>query len=141
MTRHARLRLQDGRLRHWLNGVKTLEVDFFSDEFRGLVSENRFATMPDFARAPEIESIWPENRIVEAWEELVNFLEALREKHPEVAGSMTAEQKTQALRLQDRLQAISQKVKGPLSPSLPMFRRLGQLPPPVPEKVTSSPCR
>jgi len=48
---HARLRLQDGRLRHWLNGVKTLEVDFFSDEFRGLVAESRFATMPDFARA------------------------------------------------------------------------------------------
>ena len=32
-------------------GVKTLEVDFFSDEFRGLVAKSRFATMPDFARA------------------------------------------------------------------------------------------
>jgi hypothetical protein len=41
----------------------------------------------------------------------VNLLEALREKYPEATSSMTEEQKTQALRLQDRLQAIDQKVK------------------------------
>jgi hypothetical protein len=41
----------------------------------------------------------------------MNVLEALRNKYPEAANSMTEEQKAQALRVQDRLQAIDQKVK------------------------------
>ena len=41
----------------------------------------------------------------------MNLLEALQERYPEAAKSMTEEQKTQVLRIQDRLQAIDQKVK------------------------------
>ncbi|TVS19432.1 MAG: DUF1080 domain-containing protein [Planctomycetaceae bacterium] len=48
---HARFRLDGGRLRHWLNDVEILDVDFFGDEFRAAVSESNFAKMPDFAKA------------------------------------------------------------------------------------------
>jgi hypothetical protein len=41
----------------------------------------------------------------------MNVLEALRNKYPEAANSMTEEQKAQALKFQDRLQALDQKVK------------------------------
>ena len=48
---HARFTLVDGRLRHWLNGVEILDVDFFGDEFRAAVAESHFVEMPDFAKA------------------------------------------------------------------------------------------
>ncbi len=48
---HARFQVKGGRLRHWLNGVKILDVDFFGDEFRTAVSESHFVKMPDFAKA------------------------------------------------------------------------------------------
>jgi hypothetical protein len=41
----------------------------------------------------------------------MNLLEALQEKYPEAVRSMTEEQKAQALRIQNRLQAIDRKVK------------------------------
>ena len=47
---HARFQMKGGRLRHWLNGVEILDVDFFGDEFRTAVNESHFAKMPDFAQ-------------------------------------------------------------------------------------------
>lgn len=48
---HARLRIEDGHVQHWLNGVKILDFDVFGGEFRDLVADSKFADMPDFAQA------------------------------------------------------------------------------------------
>jgi len=44
----ARIRLQDDRLDHWLNGVKVVACDLGSDEFRQLVAASKFSAYEAF---------------------------------------------------------------------------------------------
>jgi hypothetical protein len=46
----ARIRLQDGRLEHWLNGVKVVACDLDSDEFRERVAASKFSAYEDFGK-------------------------------------------------------------------------------------------
>lgn len=45
---NARFRVVDGRLEHWLNDVKILDVNLHGDEFRGRVAASKFDDMPGF---------------------------------------------------------------------------------------------
>ncbi|MHC4081763.1 MAG: 3-keto-disaccharide hydrolase, partial [Planctomycetota bacterium] len=44
----ARIRLHDGRLEHWLNGVKVVECDLGSDDFRARVAGSKFNAYESF---------------------------------------------------------------------------------------------
>lgn len=45
---HARLRVEPGRIRQWLNGTMTADVPFGNAEWRTRVAGSKFATMPLF---------------------------------------------------------------------------------------------
>jgi hypothetical protein len=44
----ARIRLRDGRLEHWLNGVKVVDCDLASDDFRRRVAASKFKAYEAF---------------------------------------------------------------------------------------------
>lgn len=50
---HARLRVKDGKVEHWLNDVKLLEYELGTDEWKALVEASKFASMPDYGLARE----------------------------------------------------------------------------------------
>lgn len=45
---HARLLVEPGRIRQWLNGVMTADVSYGDDAWRARVAESKFAKMPHF---------------------------------------------------------------------------------------------
>ncbi|MEH3102668.1 MAG: DUF1080 domain-containing protein [Sphingomonas phyllosphaerae] len=45
---HARLLVQNGRIRQWLNGVPTADVSYGDDAWRQRVAGSKFAKMPHF---------------------------------------------------------------------------------------------
>ncbi len=45
---HARLRVKDGHVTHWLNGQKLVEYDLWSDDWKQRVAESKFASMPKY---------------------------------------------------------------------------------------------
>jgi hypothetical protein len=49
---HARLRVEPGHIRQWLNGVPTADVTFGDDAWRGRVAASKFAKMPLFGTFP-----------------------------------------------------------------------------------------
>lgn len=49
---HARLRVEPGRVRQWLNGKLTADVTFGDDAWRKRVAASKFATMPLFGTFP-----------------------------------------------------------------------------------------
>lgn len=49
---HARLRVEQGRIRQWLNGTLTADVPFGNAEWRALVAKSKFAKMPLFGTFP-----------------------------------------------------------------------------------------
>jgi hypothetical protein len=49
---HARFRVVDGRLEHWLNEVKILDVNLLGAEFRRRVAASKFGEMPGFGIQP-----------------------------------------------------------------------------------------
>jgi len=49
---HARLLVEQGRIRQWLNGTLTADVSFGDDAWRKRVAASKFATMPLFATFP-----------------------------------------------------------------------------------------
>ena len=46
----GRIVLEDGRLEHWLNGVKVLETKNVGDAWLGMIRGSKFARMPKFGR-------------------------------------------------------------------------------------------
>jgi len=49
---HARLRVEQGRIRQWLNGTLTADVPFGNDAWRARVAASKFASMPLFGTFP-----------------------------------------------------------------------------------------
>ena len=49
----ARIVSKDGKVEHWLNGMKVLEYDRTTDEFRQLVSESKYDKWPNFGELEE----------------------------------------------------------------------------------------
>ncbi|WP_158298846.1 3-keto-disaccharide hydrolase [Sphingomonas psychrotolerans] len=49
---HARLRVERGRIRQWLNGTLTADVPFGNDAWRKRVAASKFAAMPLFGTFP-----------------------------------------------------------------------------------------
>jgi len=47
---HARLRVLNNHVEHWLNGKKIVEYDLNSKELKDLIAESKFKDMPHFAR-------------------------------------------------------------------------------------------
>nr|WP_293840882.1 DUF1080 domain-containing protein [uncultured Arsenicibacter sp.] len=43
---------RDGHVEHWLNNLKMVEYDRFSQIFRNLVAKSKYSTYPNFAQAP-----------------------------------------------------------------------------------------
>src|SRR5690606_40035215 len=54
----VRLVQQDGKIEHWLNGVKVVEADMNSQEWKELVAGSKFNSMPEIGRASCMESVW-----------------------------------------------------------------------------------
>ncbi|HIA23315.1 MAG TPA: DUF1080 domain-containing protein [Candidatus Marinimicrobia bacterium] len=48
---HVRIVCKNYVVQHWLNGGKVLEYVYGSDEFKNLIANSKFATMPYFAKA------------------------------------------------------------------------------------------
>ncbi len=46
----SRIHVEDGLLRHWLNGVRVIEVQMWDEAWDELVAGSKFATMPGFGR-------------------------------------------------------------------------------------------
>ncbi|HET6201730.1 MAG TPA: DUF1080 domain-containing protein [Planctomycetota bacterium] len=44
----ARIRVEGAKVEHWLNGVKLLEYELGSPEWKALVAASKFASMPDY---------------------------------------------------------------------------------------------
>jgi hypothetical protein len=49
---HSRLIVDHGRAQHWLNGVKVVEYDLNSPEFKAKVAASKFKAWPPFAASP-----------------------------------------------------------------------------------------
>jgi hypothetical protein len=47
-----RLVVKDGHVEHWLNNLKMVEYDRYSQIFRNLVAKSKYSTYPNFAQAP-----------------------------------------------------------------------------------------
>jgi hypothetical protein len=47
----ARIRIEDGHLQHWLNGIQVLDVQLWSDKWKERVSDSKFNIYPDFGQA------------------------------------------------------------------------------------------
>ncbi|MFT7663444.1 MAG: cytochrome c, partial [Planctomycetota bacterium] len=49
----ARLRVKDGKVTHWLNGVKLLEYELGSEDWKARLAVSKFASMPGYGIAGE----------------------------------------------------------------------------------------
>lgn len=45
---HSKIEVNNGQVTHWLNGIKVLEFDRFSDDFKQKVKESKFSSIEDF---------------------------------------------------------------------------------------------
>jgi hypothetical protein len=63
---HARLRVLNNHVEHWLNGVKIVEYDLGSKELRALIADSKFKDMPRFAKQ-KTGRICLQNHRAEVW--------------------------------------------------------------------------
>ena len=47
----SRIILDDGRLQHWLNGVKVIDLQLWTEEWRAMVAASKFRDMAGFGQA------------------------------------------------------------------------------------------
>lgn len=50
---HARIRVINTHVQHWLNGEKIVEYQLFSDDWERRVADSKFAQWPKYGRVPE----------------------------------------------------------------------------------------
>ena len=50
---HARILSKDKQLTYWLNGVKTIDIERGSKEWRDLVTMSKYKVWPNFGELPE----------------------------------------------------------------------------------------
>jgi cytochrome c len=48
---HVRLIKNKGKVEHWLNGVKVVEYEMYTDRWLEMIANSKFKDMPDFGRA------------------------------------------------------------------------------------------
>lgn len=63
---HARIRVLDNHVEHWLNGKKVVEYDLNSPELEKLIADSKFKDMPRFAKE-ETGRICLQNHRAEVW--------------------------------------------------------------------------
>jgi hypothetical protein len=61
---HARLVVRGDHVEHWLNGVKVLEFNRRSPEFKNLISSSKFKNIPDFGKTRKGHIILQDHRDV-----------------------------------------------------------------------------
>ncbi len=49
---HVRLIKNEGKVEHWLNGVKVVAFEMYTDEWYEMIKNSKFGEMEDFGRAP-----------------------------------------------------------------------------------------
>lgn len=47
----ARIRIEDGHLQHWLNGIQVLDVQLWTEKWKERVAGSKFSIYPDFGQA------------------------------------------------------------------------------------------
>jgi len=47
----VRIRIEDGHLQHWLNGIQVLDLQLWSDKWKERVAGSKFSVYPDFGLA------------------------------------------------------------------------------------------
>jgi cytochrome c len=47
----ARIVKNNGKVEHWLNGVKVVEYEMYTDQWIAMINKSKFKDMPDFGRA------------------------------------------------------------------------------------------
>ena len=49
----VRLIKNKGKVEHWLNGVKVVEYEMYTDQWLAMIKASKFKDMPGFGRAPK----------------------------------------------------------------------------------------
>jgi cytochrome c len=47
----VRIIKNNGQVEHWLNGVKVVEFEMYTDQWLEMINKSKFKDMPDFGRA------------------------------------------------------------------------------------------
>ena len=70
----ARIRLEEGHLQHWINDIKVLDLQLWTDEWKKRVEKSKFNQYPDFGRSRK-GSIGLQDHGQQVWYRNIRILE------------------------------------------------------------------